>query len=84
MNAYATIRLSNKQVMNNSTFYKWKDVALQESKAYLGVIVKMAMTEKSDVKSYFSKEWTEHSPFFVDVFSCRLFTNSLDATPEIT
>ena len=55
-NAYATIGLNNKQLTNNLTFYKWKDVTLQELKAYLGVILKMAMTEKPDVKDYFSKE----------------------------
>ena len=72
-NAYATIRLNNKQLTNNSTFYKWKDVTLQELKAYLGVILKMAMTEKLDVKDYFSKEWTEYSPYFLDIFSRRRF-----------
>ena len=54
-------------------FYKWKDVTLQELKAYLGVILKIAMTEKSDVKDHFSKEWTEYSPFFLDIFSRRRF-----------
>ena len=72
-NAYAAIRLNNKQLTNNSTFYKWKDVTLQELKAYLGVILKMAMTEKPDVKDCFSKEWTEYSPFFLDIFSRRRF-----------
>ena len=72
-NTYATIRLNNKQLLNNSTFYKWKDVTLQELKAYLGVVLKMTMTEKPDMKDYFSKEWTEYSPFFLDIFSHRRF-----------
>ena len=72
-NAYATIRLNNKQLTNNSTFYKWKDVTLQELKAYLGVILKMEMTEKPDVTDCFSKEWTEYSPYFLDILSRRRF-----------
>ena len=42
-------------------------------KAYLEVVLKMAFVEKPDVKSYFSKEWTEYYPFFLDVFSRRRF-----------
>ena len=42
-------------------------------KAYLGVVLKMTLVEKPDVKSYFSREWTEYYPFFLDVFSRRRF-----------
>ena len=54
-NFYGAIRLSNKELTNNSTFWKLKDVALNELKTYVGVILKMAMTVKPDVKDYFSK-----------------------------
>ena len=36
--------------------------------AYLGVVLKMTLVEKPDVKSYFSREWTEYYPFFLMCF----------------
>ena len=72
-NAYAVIHLNNKSLINSSIWYRWKDLILPELKAYLGIILKMAVVEKSDVKDYFSKEWTEYYPFFLDVFSRRHF-----------
>ena len=72
-NAYATIRFGKRVFSNNSVWYKWKDVSLPEMKADLGVVLKMALVEKPDVKSYFSREWTEYYPFFLDVFSRRRF-----------
>ena len=71
--AYATIRLGRRVFSNNSVWYKWKDVSLPEMKAYLGVVLKMALVEKPNVKSYFSREWIEYYPFFLDVFSRRRF-----------
>ena len=71
-NAYAVIYLNNKSLTSSSIWYQWKDLTLPELKAYLGIILKMAIVEKSDVKDYFSKKWTEYYPFFLDVFSrCR-------------
>ena len=72
-NAYATIRLGRRDFCNNSVWYKWKDVCLSEMKACLGVVLKMAWVEKPDVKSYFSREWIEYYPFFLDLFSHRRF-----------
>ena len=63
-NAYAVIHLNNKSLTNSSIWYRWKDIILPELKAYLGILLKMAIVEKSDVKYYFSKEWTEYYPFF--------------------
>ena len=70
---YAVIHLNNKSLNNRSIWYQWKDFTLPELKTYLGIILKMAIVEKSDVKDYFSKEWTEYYPFFLDVFSRRRF-----------
>ena len=67
-NVYATIRLGRRVFSNNSVWYKWKDVNLPEMKAYFGVGLKMALVEKPDMKSYFSREWTEYYPFFLMCF----------------
>ena len=56
---------------------------IPEFKAYLGVVLKMAVIEKADVKDYFSHEWTEETFFFLDVFSRRRFLQILDvACPD--
>ena len=72
-NAYAAINLHGRTLNNNSVWYKWKNVTFPEFKAYLGVVLKMAVIEKAEVKDYFSREWTEEAPFFLDVFSRRRF-----------
>ena len=72
-NAFATIRISNRHFTKNSVWHAWKDLTLLERKAYIGVVLKMALVEKPDVKDYFSRKWTEHCPFFLDVFSRRRF-----------
>ena len=33
----------------------------------------MAMNDKPDVKIFFSRNWTQYCPFFLDIFSCRHF-----------
>ena len=72
-NAFATIRISNRHFTKNSVWHAWKDLTLLELKAYIGVVLKMALVEKPDVKDYFSRKWTEYCPFFLDVFSRRRF-----------
>ena len=72
-NAYAVIHLNNKSLTNSSMWYRWKDLTLPELKAYLGIILKMAIVEKSDVKDYFSKEWTVYYPFFWMFFLGAVF-----------
>ena len=57
-NTYADIKLSGKVFSNNSAWFEWKDVTLVEIKAYLGVIMNMAMNDKPDVKFFFSRNWT--------------------------
>ena len=51
-NAYAVISLSRKAFSNNFVWFEWKDITLVEMKAYLGVIMNMAMNDKPDVKSF--------------------------------
>nr|CAB3267317.1 GDP-L-fucose synthase [Phallusia mammillata] len=72
-NAQAAIKFEKKPVSNTSMWYKWKDVTLSEMKAYLGVILKMGLMEKKTVNAYFSREWSEYTPFFLNVFSRRRF-----------
>ena len=72
-NAYAVISLSRKAFSNNFVWFEWKDITLVEMKAYLGVIMNMAMNDKPDVKSFFSRNWTQYCPFFLDIFSWQHF-----------
>ena len=71
-NAYALIKLHGKTFSNNLIWHSWQDVTLPEFKAYLGVILNVAINDKPDIKAYFSHEWLEAQPFFVSIFSrCR-------------
>ena len=71
-NAYAVIHLNDKSITNSSVWYRWKDLTLPELKAYLGIILKMAIVEKIDVKDCFSRVDRVFS-LFLDVFSRRRF-----------
>ena len=51
----------------------WKDTTLEEMKAFLGVVLNMGMNPKCSMKEYFSSQWTDRIPFFVDVFSHERF-----------
>lgn len=42
-------------------------------KAFLGVILCMALNPKPSIQDYFSAEWVFHQPFFVNVFSRERF-----------
>ena len=46
-NAFATIRISNRHFTKNSVWHAWKDLTLLELKAYIGVVLKMALVEKT-------------------------------------
>ena len=72
-NAYASIKLGQRRFTKNFVWYGWRDVTLPELKAYLEVVLKMALIEKPDIKDYFSRKWTEYCPFFLEVFSRRRF-----------
>ena len=52
-----------------SIWKTWTDVTLAEMKAYLGVVMNMAINGKSSVQDYFSRDWIKDQPFFRDVFS---------------
>jgi len=81
-NAFATIKLHGKTFTNYSIWYNWQDVTVTEMKAYLGVILNMAINEKPDVKTYFSRSWIEFCPFFQMFLTSKVFTNSLDVALE--
>ena len=72
-NAFASIKLHGRNFFNTSIWHKCQDVTLAEFKAYLGVILNMAINDKPDIKTYFSRDEIESYPFFRDVFSSRRF-----------
>jgi hypothetical protein len=72
-NAYAAAQLEFRPVRQHSIWTKWHDVTLDEMKAYLGVILNMALNEKQNIVNYFSKEWLDTMPFFGDVFQRKRF-----------
>lgn len=67
-----------------SIWSSWKPVDLQEIKAFLGVIINMALNPKPEISDYFSNCWIDYQPFYKDVFSKRRFLQifwNLHVTP---
>lgn len=69
-NRYAAEKIKKcKPLPKYSIWTTWKEVNLEEMKAFLGVIMNMALNPKSEMKDFFSQNWLNHMPFFTDVFS---------------
>lgn len=68
-NNYARARLGSMPPRRRSLFRTWKDVTLQEIKAFIGVIIQMGLVQLSDIKDYWSTHITLSLPFFRSVFS---------------
>lgn len=69
-NRYANEKiLKNTPLRKRSMWWSWKEVDLVEIKAFLGVIINMAMNPKPELGDYFSIDWIDYYPFFKDVFS---------------
>jgi hypothetical protein len=69
-NKYAREKiLKNTPLQKRSMWYSWKDITLEELKAFFGLIINMGLNEKSELDEYFSTDWAAYSPFFKDVFS---------------
>ena len=68
-NNYARARLGSMPPRRRSLFRTWKDVTLQEIKAFIGVIIQMGLVQLSDIKDYWSTHITLSLPFYRSVFS---------------
>lgn len=69
-NQYAQQRKQqNTPLTKNSIWAFWKDLTVEEFKAFLGVINNMALNHKPNLNDYFSNSWLDKQPFFKDVFS---------------
>lgn len=68
-NEYAKEKLATMQLRAYSIWTKWTDITLCELKAYFGVIMNMALHDRPCIFDYFSTEWVNSVPFFVDVFA---------------
>ncbi|MGH0118120.1 UNVERIFIED_CONTAM: hypothetical protein FKN15_044422 [Acipenser sinensis] len=71
-NRHASVKLTGPR-RHNSIWNSWKPVTLPEMKAFFGVVLNMGLNVKTDIKEYFSEEWTDRMPFFKDVFKRSRF-----------
>jgi hypothetical protein len=79
-NRYAKEKISKIDSLSERSIWQtWKDVNLAEMKAFMGVVLNMAMNPKPDLQDFFSEDWLTYQQFFKDVFSrdrfCQLFWN---------
>ena len=72
-NRYAKEKLQNQTLRARSIWRTWREVTVSEFKAYLGIILQMAMQDRGDIKDFFSTEWIDYTPFYRDVFSRERF-----------
>uniref|UniRef100_A0A6P7FHC1 PiggyBac transposable element-derived protein 4-like n=1 Tax=Diabrotica virgifera virgifera TaxID=50390 RepID=A0A6P7FHC1_DIAVI len=63
----------NTPLTRRSIWASWKPVALEEFKAFLGVVINMGLNPKCELGDYFSSSWIDHQPFFKDVFAKQRF-----------
>ena len=54
-----------------SVWQMWVDGTLEELKAFLQIIMKMALNLKAQLVDYFPEEHLDRTPFFKDVFPCQ-------------
>lgn len=73
-NRYAWEKIANTQpLLEQSVWKSWEDVTVPEFKAFLGVLMNMALDPKPDIKEYFSQDILNKMPFFPSVFSRTKF-----------
>lgn len=73
-NRYARDKISSAGVLQQYSIWKdWEDVRVEEFKAFLGVIVNMALNPKPELKEYFSNDLLKKMPFFPHVFQRKRF-----------
>ena len=68
-NEYARSRIGRMPPQRRSLFRWWRDVTVEEMKAFVGVIINMGMLKLTDIKEYWSTHTTTNLPFFRRVFS---------------
>lgn len=74
-NRYAAEKINKQRPLpKRSIWHTWIDTDLVEMKAFLGVILNMALNPKPSIQDFFSAEWVFHQPFFVNVFSRERFS----------
>lgn len=67
-------KIANAQPLPEQSVWKsWEDVTVPEFKAFLGVLMNMALNPKPDIKEYFSQDILNKMPFFPSVFSRTRF-----------
>ncbi|KAK1330540.1 hypothetical protein QTO34_010730 [Cnephaeus nilssonii] len=72
-NEYARHKISQKELSQRSTWNNWKDVTIEEMKAFLGVILNMGVLNHPNLQSYWSMDFESHIPFLRSVFKRERF-----------
>lgn len=81
-NEYARHKISQKELSQRSTWNNWKDVTIEEMKAFLGVILNMGVLNHPNLQSYWSMDFESHIQFFRCFQKRKVLANILDVTLE--
>ena len=73
-NAYEQQKINAlRPLKKNSIWNKWRDVSLEEIKAFIGIITNMGLHDVPDMKDFFTQQWECYISFFSDVMSRMRF-----------
>lgn len=73
-NTYAKETIQkNTPLTQNSAWRTWVDCTVTEMRAFIGVIINMALNPKPTIQDYFSTENLDCQPFFKSIFSRERF-----------
>ena len=68
-NQYAAVKLAAAPPSRRSLYSNWRDVTMEEMKAFVGVILNMGVVQLPDIRDYWRQDETVNLPFFRSIFS---------------
>lgn len=73
-NKYAKDKIQiNTPLSKNSAWRTWVDSTVPEMKAFIGLIMNMALNPKPTIQDYFSTNFLDYQPYFKSIFSRERF-----------
>ncbi len=72
-NHYAAQKIASMRVKPGSLYRNWQPVTVEEMNGFVAVILNLGIVQLSNLKDYWSTQYTTDLPFFRSVFSRNRF-----------
>lgn len=76
-NAFAKHQLQQTKITRYSRFNKWHDITIEEMKKFVGILISMGLTRRTQISDYWSTKPSQFIPFYSNVMSIKRFQNIL-------